>query len=450
MREEAEEDRRAEGPAAAGALPAAHWLSYAVYDLVGTLLALLALPAVPVVLLTRAGRGLGERLGRLPHDVRRLRRPVWVHAASVGEVLAAEPLIRELRAHLPGVPLLVSTTSLTGRDTARARLGVDAVMLLPIDVVWIVDRVVRRLQPRGLILVETELWPALLRAAGRHRVPAAIVSGRISARAAARYAWIRWLTRAALAHVQVCVMQTAADAERLAALGAPPTRMQIIGSLKFARLTPTPSDAAHVPASSAAALMHGRRLLIAASTHPGEEALAVDACRRLWQELPALLLLIAPRRPERFDEVDRWLSKQGLRHERRSRVGSGLDARTQVLLLDTIGELLDVLPAAEAVFVGGTIAPVGGHNVLEPAQFGKPVAFGPYTANVGAAVDALLDAGAATRVDDAEDLFREWQRLLTHLDVAGEMGRRGRAVVAAGAAVAGRTFAVIRRTLVEE
>jgi len=449
MREEAE-DSGVATPAVRRSLRNAYWLGYAVYDVVGTLLALAALPVLPFLFFTRSRRGLGERLGRLPRAVRQLHRPVWVHAASVGEVLAAEPLIQQLRSHLPGLPVVVSTTSLTGRETARTRLAVDAVMLLPVDVGWIVDRVMRRLQPRGLIVVETELWPALFRAAARHRVPAAIVSGRISARAATRYAWIRWLTRAALAHVNVFAMQTDADAARVTALGAPAARVHVIGSLKFARHGGTGTDTARMPHSSTAALVDGRRVLIAASTHPGEEQLVVEVCTRLWQQHPDILLLIAPRRPERFDDVDRWLADNGVRHERRSRVHAAVAARTQVLLLDTIGELLDVLPAAEAVFVGGTIAPVGGHNVLEPAQFGKPVAFGPHTANVSAAAQALLESGAATRVGDAEQLYQEWQRLVTQPDAARAMGSRGQAVVTAGAAVAARTFAMIRHSLTEE
>ena len=166
-------------------------MSYVVYDLAGVVLSICALPVLPFLLLTRNGRGFGERLGCIPEPLRALSRPLWVHAASVGEVLAAEPLIERLRQ--PDVPIIVSTTSVTGRETARTRLGVDAVMLLPIDLGWIVDRVMLQVQPRCLVIVETEIWPALIRAATRQGVPCVMVSGRVSARAAQRYALIRWL-----------------------------------------------------------------------------------------------------------------------------------------------------------------------------------------------------------------------------------------------------------------
>lgn len=419
-------------------------MSYVAYDLAGVVLSLFALPALPFLLLTRHGRGFGERLGHISESLRVLPRPLWVHAASVGEVLAAQPLIERLRQS--DVPIIVSTTTVTGRETARARLGVDGVLLLPIDVRWIVDRVMRALRPRCLVIVETEIWPALIRAATRRGVPCVMVSGRVSARAAQRYSLIRWLTRAVLAQLSACGMQTDADASRIIAMGAPAERVRVLGSLKFAREAESPSASA---AAATAALVTERPLLVAASTHPGEEQLALDACAELWTEYRRLLLLIAPRRPERFDEVERLLVHRGVRYERRTSLQAGVGEATQVLLLDTIGELPNVLAAATAVFVGGTIAPVGGHNVLEPAVCGKPVAFGPHTANVRAAAQALIDSGAAVRVHDAGELATEWRRLLAQPGLARERGAKGRAVIAAHAAVAERTADLVRRCMAD-
>jgi len=417
-------------------------VSYVAYDLAGVVLSLLALPVLPFLLLTRHARGLGERLGHIPESLRTVPRPLWVHAASVGEVLAAEPLIERLRQS--DVPIIVSTTTVTGRETARARLGVAAVLLLPIDVRWIVGRVMRALRPRCLVIVETEIWPALIRAATREGVPCVMVSGRVSARAAQRYGLIRWLTRAVLSQLSACGMQTDADASRIIAMGAPAERVQVLGSLKFAR------GAESTGASAAlAALVAERPLLVAASTHPGEEQLALDACAELWSEYRRLLLLIAPRRPERFDEVERLLAHRGVRYERRTSLRARVGEATQVLLLDTIGELPNVLAAATAVFVGGTVAPVGGHNILEPAVCGKPVAFGPHTANVRAAAEALLDSGAAVRVHDAGELAAEWRRLLAQPGLARERGAKGRALIAAHAAVAERTADLVRRCMAE-
>ena len=420
-------------------VPAPPRWSYALYDVVGTALGLASLPFLPFLLLSRHGEGVGERLGRLPLAVRRLQRPVWVHAASVGEVIAAQPLLQRLRARHPDLSIMVSTTSVTGRETARTRLGVDAVTLLPVDIGWIVGRVLRRMQPRCVIILETEIWPALIRAAAQQRIPLLIVSGRLSARAAVRYARIRRLTQAVLPQVNAFAMQTADDAARIVALGAPAARVQVVGSLKFARDASTPAGPTHGPAAEVAAQMEGRTLLIAASTHPGEERLVLEACASLWDAFPDLLLLIAPRRPERFDEVEQLLARSGVRAERRSRLRQPAERAIQVLLLDTVGELPNLLQAARAVFVGGTIAPIGGHNVLEPAVFGKPVAFGPQTADVAETAAALLDAGAATRVVDAAGLHDEWRRLLEDPAAAAEMGARGRAVVTARAAVAERT-----------
>lgn len=424
-------------------------LSYAAYDLTGTLLGLIALPCLPLLCLTRHRHGIGERLGWLPAAVRSLHRPVWVHAASVGEVLAAAPLIQQLRSQSPGCPILVSTTSLTGRDTARSRRAGDAAILLPVDIGWITDRVMRRIQPRCLILVETELWPALLRSAARHQVPAVLVSGRISERAARRYARVRWLTGAMMPHVSRFAMQSEADAVRIVALGAPASRVEVVGSLKLAREATAERRAAAPHAAAARALVDGRVVVIAASTHPGEEDMALAACGGVWEHCPEVLLLIAPRRPERFDEVAQMLARAGVAWERRSQLRGPVARATRVLLLDTLGELPDLLPIARSVFVGGTIATVGGHNILEPGLSGKPVAFGPHIANVAAAAEALLKNGAATLVHDAQELQAEWLRLLMHPEIASAMGASARAVIDASAGVAERTLAIVRACMVE-
>jgi len=221
--------------------------------------------------------------------------------------------------------------------------------------------------------------------------------------------------------------------------------VRVVGSLKFAREVDAIAPRAAVRPLSA--VLGDRPLLVAASTHPGEEQLVLDACAPLWQAHAGLLLLIAPRRPERFDEVAQLLARAGVRHQRRREMQGRVEAVTQVLLLDTLGELLDAFPAARGVFVGGTIAPVGGHNVLEPALFGKPVAFGPHTANVADVASALLDAGGAVEVRNSTQLGAEWHRLLADPLAALEMGRRGRALVETRASVAEQTFEILRPLL---
>lgn len=376
--------------------------------------------------------GIDERLGFLPQAVARLHAPIWLHAASVGEVLAAEPLIRVLRVRYPKRELLLTTTSLTGRRTARERLPVDAVMLLPLDLPPIVGSVMRRLRPQALILIETEIWPSLLRAAERQGVPTALVSGRISERTARRYRLAhRWFART-LGRLSVLAMQSAEDAGRLVAAGAPHERVRVLGNLKFAR---SACDSAGT-ATSALRVDRHRTVLIAASTHAGEEPLVLESCTELLRADPTLLLILAPRRPERFDEVAGLLQTSGLRWSRHSRSPESVPDDTQVLLLDSIGELPALLPLARGVYVGGTLGSVGGHNVLEPAIYGKPVVFGPDTAKVEEQATALLAVGGARRIHDAEQLRQEWGAWIADPQLARRAGEAGRALVESRAKVA--------------
>jgi 3-deoxy-D-manno-octulosonic-acid transferase len=420
-------------------------MSMLAYDALGAVVAVVATPVLPVVALTRHGVGLTERLGLLPESVRALAGcgAIWIHAASVGEVRAAAPLIEALHARQCRRPILVTTTSRTGREQARGLAGVAAAMLVPVDIRWIVARVVRILAPSALVIVETELWPALLQAVADAGVPAVMVSGCISPRSAARYGLIGALMRDTLMRVTEFGMQTAADADRLIALGAPADRMRVTGSLKYARLPLARLPDVPHPLPG----LEGRALLIAASTQPGEEQVVIEACAGLWSAYPDCVLLLAPRRPERFDEVDRLLQQAGVRRQRRSDLGSGVRPDTQAVLLDSVGELAGLLPTARAVFVGGTLTPLGGHNVLEPAAAGVPVCFGPHTENVAEAATALLVGGGGTLVHDASELRALWQRLLADVGEAGAMGARALAVVRARAAVIEDTVALVERAL---
>jgi len=416
--------------------PLAARAAYWGYDGLGGVAALLALPAWPWLRQRGLADGIEERLGRaaLPALAQP---PFWLHCASVGEALSAAPLVARLRERCPQRPLVVSTTTVTGRGVARDELHADVATLLPVDALRTVDRVFRRVRPRALLVVETEIWPGLLRAAARVGAPAAIVSGRVSARSVERYRWAAPLFRAALAGVQAFGMQTAEDAERIIALGAAPHRVRVTGSLKAARLAPV--DAAP-PLDGLAA----RRILLAASTHPGEEELVLQAFATLRRVYRDALLILAPRRPERFDAVAELLSAAGVRWLRRSAIDAEVPADAQVLLLDTLGELARFLPVAWVTFVGGTIAAgIGGHNVLEPAVAGRPVAFGPHTDNVAAAAEALCHAGAAEVVRTPGELAEYWDGLLARREAADAAGARGRAVAAARAESLERTWELI-------
>lgn len=411
-------------------------LGYLLYDAFGLALTAVGGPLLPLLRRTRHGRGIDERLGRVPRGARGLARPLWLHAASVGEVLSMEPLIRELRRHRPDLPIIVSTTSWTGRNTAEERLGADGVLLLPLDIRWIVRRVVRLLRPRMLVIVETEIWPTLIREVADSGAPVAMVSGRLSAAAIGRYRRLGWFLAGVLGRFSLFVMQTEEDAARLREVGAPAERIHVVGSLKFARDTATGPPR---PSGARLSLPRDRPVFVAASTQPGEEALVLDAAAALWAIEPRTLLVIAPRRPARFAEVVELVAARGLAFERRSESGRHVAPSTQVYVLDTLGELAEAFPSARGVFVGGTTGAIGGHNVLEPAVFARPVAFGPDTRNVEFAAEALLAAGGATRIADAAGLAAEWSRLLADPELAARMGQAARAVVERQSAVAERT-----------
>jgi 3-deoxy-D-manno-octulosonic-acid transferase len=417
--------------------PLAARLAYWGYDAVGGLAALLALPAWPWLRRRGLGEGIEERLGRVPAAAAALAAPpIWLHCASVGEALSAAPLVTRLRERCPQRPLVVSTTTTTGRAVARDELHADVATLLPVDALHIVDRVFRRLRPRALLVVETEIWPGLFRAAARVGAPIAVVSGRVSARTVERGRWAGPLLPAALAQVSVFGMQTVDDAERIVALGAPPARVHVTGSLKAARVPP----AAEPPPLAG---LDARRLVVAASTQPGEEEFVLQAFAPLRRVYRDALLLIAPRRPERFDEVAAILDAARVHWLRRSAAGAAVAADVEVLLLDSIGELTRFFSSAWTVFVGGTVAPLGGHNVLEPAAYGRAVAFGPHTENVAAAAEALCAAGGAETVHSPGELARYWDGLLARREAASAAGDRARAVALARAESLERTWELL-------
>ncbi|MBX3027493.1 3-deoxy-D-manno-octulosonic acid transferase [bacterium] len=428
-------------PVSPSALPAppsplAARAAYWAYDVVGGLAAVLAVPAWPWLRRRGLAEGIEERLGRVPAAAAALPAPpIWVHCASVGEALSAAPLVARLRERCPQRPLVVSTTTTTGRAVARDELRADVATLLPMDALRVVDRVFRRVRPRALLVVETELWPGLFRAAARVGAPIAIVSGRLSARTVERGRWAGPLLPAALARVAAFGMQTLADAERIVALGAPSDRVHVTGSLKAARVPPS---AGPPPLGGLAE----RRLVIAASTQPGEEEFVLQAFAPLRRVYRDALLLVAPRRPERFDEAAALLDAARLRWVRRSAVAA-VGPEVEAVLLDSLGELTRFFPAAWAVFVGGTVAPLGGHNVLEPAAHGRAVAFGPHTENVAAAAEALSAAGAAEAVRSPGELARYWDGLLARREAAEAAGERARAVALARAESLQRTWELL-------
>jgi 3-deoxy-D-manno-octulosonic-acid transferase len=347
--------------------------------------------------------GLRERLGGLPAIEIGGRPIIWLHCVSVGETQAARPLARAILERFPSHALVVSTTTATGQRVARGVFRDDAaaVIYFPFDWAWAVRRSLRKVNPSAVLIMETELWPNFLRECRRRAVPAAVVNGRLSEKSFRRYRLAQGFTKRIVNDLTLALMQTDADAERMRALGLVPERVFVSGNVKFdggdndgngRQLTESLRARFRFDAT--------RPLVVAASTHAPEERIVLDAFKQL-RTTPGnaqVRLLIAPRHPERFAEVAALLDASGLRWSRRSEEQSQWDADCDVLLLDSIGELRAVYPLAEIVFVGGSVAPNGGHNILEPAAAGVCTVTGAHTFNFKAVVEAFLEAGALVQL----------------------------------------------------
>jgi 3-deoxy-D-manno-octulosonic-acid transferase len=402
----------------------------------------LALPWVLLRLLWRARRQpaylrhVDERFGRYatPAPAGGV---IWVHAVSVGETRAAEPLVRALRARHPGRCILLTHMTPTGRDTAEALFGGDVLRCyLPYDYPGAAARFVERFRPAAGVLMETELWPNVIHACRARGVPLYLVNARLSERSYRRYRRFAGLARTSLRALAGIAAQTRADAERLEALGA--ERVRVAGNLKF-DVSPPP---AQLELGRAWRARYGaRRVLLAASTRDGEEALLLDALAAL--NGPEALLVIVPRHPQRFDAVAALLERRGLRYQRRS-AEAPVAAEARVVLGDSLGELFAYYAACDVAFVGGSLLPYGGQNLIEACVLGKPVLTGPHTYNFAEAAAGAVAAGAALRVADAAALMREASRLLSDPAAAARMGEAGLAFSHAHQGATARVVEMIR------
>jgi 3-deoxy-D-manno-octulosonic-acid transferase len=422
-------------------------LVYAVYTWG---LGLLLLAWAPLALWRRTAHGvpirLRERLG-LYRDRPGDRPAAWVHAVSVGETLAAVPIVEELSRLHPELPIVVTTVTATGARVARQRLARAAIhRYFPLDLPGAVRRAIAHNRPRFVVVLETELWPNLFRALAAAGVPLMIANGRISDRSYRRYRLARGFMRRLLESVAVFGMRSAEDARRIIALGAAPERVFVTGNVK--------NDAA-APDGNAPALW--RRLLglgpgavvwIAGSTHRGEEATVLDVHARLRERHPGLVLVLAPRHPERAAEVERLVQARGLPAVRRSALpGARADGAT--IVLDTVGELAPLYEVADVVFVGGSLVPLGGHNMVEVALRRKPSLFGPHTENFRESAELLAGSGGGLVVRDAAELERAMTRLLGDPALRAAMGAAGFAAVAARQGAVRETLTLIERFLIE-
>jgi 3-deoxy-D-manno-octulosonic-acid transferase len=390
---------------------------------------------------------LTQRLGYLPVSFNLDGdESIWLHAVSVGEALTARALVGELRERYPGLKLFLSTTTLTGQHIARTRIqGVDEVFYFPFDLPFVVDRTLRLVKPRLFIMMETEIWPNLLRACRRKGIKTMLVNGRISSRSYPRYRLARGFFRHVLADVDRLCMQSEESARRVIDIGADPARVTVTGSLKFDSLD-TPAVASgrgegrvlryfRVPPT--------RPVLMAASTFKGEERAVLDAYAALRRTSPNALAVIAPRKPERFGEVEALARGEGLRVARRTELAVDAEPRAEVVILDTMGELAHLFQIATVVFVGGSLVAQGGHNILEPAVHGKPIVFGPHMENFAEISATFLQNQAAVQVADASELVTTVLRLMADPVERARLGAAARALVEANRGAKHRTLAVV-------
>jgi len=417
-----------------------------------TLLLYLALPFASLGVL---GRGLRTRaywiggLARFGFGPARSGNGVWVHAVSVGEVQVAAILIAALRERDHSLEVTLTCATPTGRARAQALLPDIEVRYAPYDLPGSLRRCLSRLRPRLLIIIEAELWPNMLHEVSRAAVPILIASARISARSAGIYQRLPGLMRAALAGNVWVGAQTAADLERFAALGVNPQRLLLVGNVKFDRTLP--DDIYERGVLLRACYASGRAVWVAGSTHPDEEPIVLEAHRLLRVSDPRALLILAPRHPTRFAAAAAAIDAHGFRYVRRSSVGSdsnlrsdlGLDGNHDVLLLDTLGELLEFYAAADVAFVGGSLVPVGGHNLLEPAALGLPVIAGPEQFNSPDIARTLSQQGALITVRDAAGLAEALAALLGDGDRRARKGDAARLAIDAHRGALGKLLRLI-------
>jgi 3-deoxy-D-manno-octulosonic-acid transferase len=392
--------------------------------------------------------GLRQRLGAVPQlDGKPV---IWLHCVSVGETQAARPLAQRLKQAFPHHALVVSTVTLTGQTLARDvfRDQAESVFYFPFDWRWSTRRALKAINPAAVLIMETELWPNFLRECKARRIPVALVNGRISRQSYRRYKMIKFFLRRVLSCLSVAVMQSETDAERLLSLGMAREKLFTAGNLKFDSEVAGELSGRTEELRQRFGLRSGAPLILAASTHSPEEELMLESIRQLRTK-HGVRLMIAPRRPERFNEVAALIQKSGLSWARKTNPPQPEDADADVILLDTIGELRATYSLADVVFVGGSIVDKGGHNVLEPAAAGAAVVTGAHTHNFHAVVDLMVEAGAIVQlpaVITTEEITNVFSNLLASPGDRDALGRRAKQLVTDNQGATDKTIKLILLT----
>ena len=428
---------------------------YVVYSLLILIFGVLASPylAYQAIRYKKYIGSLRQRMGYLPVSFNfDGEESIWIHAVSVGEALTARSLVADLKRRYPNLRIFLSTTTMTGQQVARRNIqDIDEVFYFPFDLAFAVRRTLRLVKPRLFVMMETEIWPNLLRQCQRNGVATVMVNGRISSRSYPRYKLVRPFFRRVLADVDRFCMQNEESARRIVDIGAEPSRVVVTGSLKFDSLDGPAAPIAEGRGQNRVLryfrITSGRPVVVAGSTMPNEEQYVLEAFRRIKSSVANPLLVIAPRHPERFAEVAQMARDRAFVTARRTDLPIDAEPRADVVVLDTIGELPQVYQIATAVFVGGSLVDTGGHNILEPAAFGKPVVFGPYVHNFRDITDAFLAHDAAIQVNSTRGLEEALLGLLTDPVRRARLGAAARALVESNRGAKDKSLAIIAQLL---
>lgn len=427
---------------------------YLLYELI---LYLSALYMVPYYLIRgvrygKARHGIRERLGIYREDLSKQlqgRQVIWIHAVSVGETRAAIPLVKMLRKNYPEACLVLSNVTETGRKVAGRINEIDHLIFFPFDLSWIVKKVLNIISPDMILLIETEIWPNFVLEAKRRDIPVVLVNGRISDRSFPRYRMVGSILKPILECITDFCMQSEQDSRRIRHLGAPTNRVTVTGNLKFDMQPPNLDANLLLSFSDELKLPKDSKIWVAGSTHEGEESQIIEVYQRLREVYPDLFLVLVPRHPERCRQVQDELAKKNVSSRLRSTLLQTDHDFTpgDVLIVDTLGEMLKLYAISDWVFVGGSLVDVGGHNILEAAVLNKPVLYGPHMQNFKEIARLVRSAHAGLQVKSSEDLLKHMKLLIQNPQEGLRIGENGQHLLEQNRGATHRTFEVIDRRL---
>jgi 3-deoxy-D-manno-octulosonic-acid transferase len=425
---------------------------YSLYTTLLTLGLVLSSPyfALKILATHRYRRGLSQRLGISYKSVGERvgnEQPLWIHAASVGEVLGSLPIIEGIRQANPKLPILLSTMTATGNDIAKKRApDTKAITFFPLDHPWAVRKAISLVNPRAFLMAETEIWPNFLMELGRRKIHVLLFNGRISSRSLQWYKRFRFFLNSPLAAISAFCMQSSLDAQRIIEIGANPERVIVTGNIKFDQTPPKVTREEKETLLRTLGLHPTQPILIAGSTHRGEEECMLDVLRRLSPEYPDLVLILAPRHLERLGDLEALLKRHKIPWKRKTQLGiAGHREESSVILLDTLGELAKLYSIGTLIFVGGSLVRVGGHNVLEPLFFKKPVLFGPFMDHFREISDEVIRRGAGIQIRESEEMVLHAKTLLGNPSLRSEMGKRGFEIIRDNRGATEKTLEAILR-----